>query len=61
MDYEAHLTIYKEMDVKEVFIEFLFKNLNDKNSIKLMLHTFHMKKFIHKLNKYLGDNLYKYL
>lgn len=61
MDYETHLTLYKNMNVRDVFIEFLEKNLRDKNSVKMMLHSFHTKRFIHKLNKYLGDNIHKYL
>ena len=60
IDYE-HIDYYKSMDIKEVFTEFLKKNLNDKVSSKLMMFTMQKKMFNKDFNIYLGKNLYKYL
>ena len=49
------------MNVKDVFTEFLKKNLNDKASSKLMMFTMQKKMFMKDFNIYLGKNIHKYL
>ena len=61
MPYDEHIEHYKKMNPKDVFVEFLNKNINDKNSVKMMLYSFHMKNFIRKFNVYLGQNIHKFL
>ena len=61
ISYEEHIDYYKQMNIKEVFIDFLQRNLNDRTSTRLMMMSMHKKIFMNKLNIYLGKNIYKYL
>ena len=59
--YQEHIEYYKNMNVKEVFIEFLKSNLTDKVVPKLMMFSLQKKMFMNDFNMYLGENLHKYL
>lgn len=61
ISYEEHIDYYKKMNIKDIFTEFLKKNLNDRAVPKLMMFAVQKKMFLNELNIYLGKNLHKYL